>query len=158
MEYPRDTEMSIVHITPDLNLSVEESWLGALTILEQVITQVIKRVSEKSTPPEHEFVHTLEADSEMEFEQLPPTLDMSPIIWYKIPSMESIPHFPVSENKLSVVLDKTQDIILELLINSMEIYLAWQQSSQNKENCMSKLEQKLGKQSKGNKLKASYKG
>ena len=31
--------------------------------------------------------------------------------------------FSLSETKLSVVLDKTKDIILELLMNSMEIYL-----------------------------------
>ena len=52
--------MSLVLITPDLNLSAEEPWLGALTILEQVITQVVERVHEKSTPPGQEFVHTLE--------------------------------------------------------------------------------------------------
>ena len=70
MEYPRDAAMSLLHITPDLNLSVEESRLGALTILEQVITQVIKKVGEKTSPLEHEPVHTLETDSKMEFEQL----------------------------------------------------------------------------------------
>ena len=124
MEYPRDTEMSLVHITPDLKPSVEESRLGALTMPEHAITQVIERVGEKSTPPEHEIVHTLETDTEMESQQLPPTLDMSPIIRSKIPPTESIPHFPLSETKLSVVLDKTQDIILKLLINSTEMYLA----------------------------------
>ena len=123
MEHQRDTEMLLVPITPNLNPSVEESWLGALTILEQVITQVIEKVGEKSTPPEHDFVHTLETDSEMEFKQLSPTPDMSSIIRSKIQPTESILHFPLSETKLSVVLDKTQDIILELLINSTEIYL-----------------------------------
>ena len=78
----------------------------------------------KTTPLEHELVHTPETDSKMEFEQLPPTLDMSPIIRPTIPPTESVPHFPLSENKLSVLLDKTQDIILELSINSTEIYLA----------------------------------
>ena len=74
--------------------------------------------------PEHDFVHTAETDSKMEFEQLPPTPDMSSIIRSKIPHTESIPHFPLSKTTLSVVLDKTKDIILELLINSTEIYLA----------------------------------
>ena len=30
-----------------------------------------ERVGEESTPPEHEFVHTLETDSEIEFEWFP---------------------------------------------------------------------------------------
>ena len=94
MEYQIDTETLLVPITPDLNLSVEESWLGALTILEQVIIQVIERVGEKSIPPEHEFVHALETDLELEFEQLPPTLDMSHIIRSKIQPTECIPCFP----------------------------------------------------------------
>ena len=85
----RDTETSLVSITPDLNLSVEELWLGALTILEQVITQVVERVGEKSTPPGLEIVHTLETDSEMEFKQLTPTPDNSPIIRSKIQPTES---------------------------------------------------------------------
>ena len=45
---------------------------------------------------------------------------MSPIIR----PIESEPHFPLSETKISVVLDKTQDSILELLLNTAEIYLA----------------------------------
>ena len=71
MEYHRDTEMSLVPTTPNLNLSAEESWLGVLTILEQNITWVVERGGERSTPPGHEFVHTLETDSEVEFEHLP---------------------------------------------------------------------------------------
>ena len=82
---------------------------------------------------------------------------MSPIIRSKVQSIESLPHFPLSETKFSVVLDKTQDIILELLINSTEIYLAQEEFSQNKENYISSSEQKFGKGSKGNKLKAPYK-
>ena len=121
MEYSRDTKKSV---TLGLNPNAEESRLGALTILEQIITQVIEKVGGKITPLQHELVHTLETDSEMEFEQLPPTLDMSPLIRSVMPPMESLPYFPISETKLSVVLDKTQDIILELLINSTEIYLA----------------------------------
>ena len=108
MEYPRDTVMSLVHITPDLNPSVEESRLGALTILEQVITQVIEKVGGKTTPFEHELVHTPETDSKMEFEQLPPTPDMSPIIRPVIPPTESVHPFILSETKLSVVLDTSQ--------------------------------------------------
>ena len=65
MEYSRDTERSI---TPDLNLNVEESRLGALVILEQIIAQVVEKVDGKITPLEHELVHTPENDSEMEFE------------------------------------------------------------------------------------------
>ena len=38
-----------------------------------------------------------------------------------------------------------------------EIYLAWEELSQNKENYTSNLEQKFWKGSKGNKLKAPYK-
>ena len=124
MEYQRDNEMSLVSITPDLNLSVEEPWLGVLTILEQVITQVVERVGEKATHPGHEFVHTPEMDSEIEFEHLPSTPDMSPIIRSKVQPIKFMPHFPPSDTKLSVVLDKTQDIILELLINSTEIYFS----------------------------------
>ena len=107
MEYQTDIETSLIPITLNLDPSAEESWLGALTIPEQVITQVIERVGEKSTPPEHEFVHMLETDSEMEIEQLPPTPDMSPIIRSKIQTTESIPHFPLGETKLSIVFDKT---------------------------------------------------
>ena len=94
MEYQRETEISLVPTTPDLNLSMEECWLGALTIPEQVIMQVVERVGKKSTPPMHKFVHTLKTDSEMELQQLPPTPDMSPIICSKIQPTESIPHFP----------------------------------------------------------------
>ena len=82
---------------------------------------------------------------------------MAPIIRSKIPPTESIPHFPRSETKLSVVLDKSQDIILELLINYTEINLAWEELSQNKEKYISNLEHTFGKGSKGNKLKAPYK-
>ena len=111
---------------------------------------------ERSTPPGHEFVHTQETDSEVEFEQLPSTPDMFPIIRSKVRPTEPMPHFPLSETKLSVVLDKTQDIILELLIKSMEIYLAPEELSQNKENYISGSEQKFRKGSKGNGLRVPY--
>ena len=149
--------MSLVPTTPNLDQSAEESWLGALKIPEWVITQVVKRVGEKSTPPGHEFVCTPETYSEMKFKQLPPTPHMSSIIRSKIQSTESIPHFPLSETKLIAVLDETKDITLELLINSTEIYLAWEELSQNKENNISSSEPKFGKGSKGNMLKAPYK-
>ena len=70
---------------------------------------------------------------------------MSPIIRSKVQPTETIPSFPLSETKLSVILDKTQDIILELLINSTEIYSAWEELSQNKENYVNGSEQSLGK-------------
>ena len=85
---------------------------------------MIERVGEKSAPPGHENVHTPETSLEIEFKQLPPTPDMSPIIRSKGQSIESMPCFPLSETKLSVVRDKSQDTILELLINFTEIYLA----------------------------------
>ena len=55
---------------------------------------------------------------------------MSPIIR---PTEEESP-FPLSETKIRVVLDKTQDIILELLLHSAEIYLVQEELSKNKEN------------------------
>ena len=58
------------------------------------------------------------------------TPDVSPIIRPEVHL--SIPHLPLSEKQLSVVLDKTQEIILELLKNSVEIYLAKEEISQNK--------------------------
>ena len=88
------------------NLNVEKSWLGALTIIEQVITQVIERVGQKSLG--YKLVHIPETDSAMEFKQLPPTPHMSPIIRPKTKPIKSIPSFPLSETKLSVVLDKTK--------------------------------------------------
>ena len=63
--------MSLVHITPYLSLSAEESRLGALKILEQIIIQVIEKVGGKTILLEHELVHTPETDSKMEFKQLP---------------------------------------------------------------------------------------
>ena len=99
---------------------------------------------------QQEPMHTPETDSKRE---LPPTPDMSPII--RPIELES--PFPLSETKISVVLDKTQDIILELLLHSAEIYLVQEELSNNKENCASKSKQGCGKGSKGNKLKVPYK-
>ena len=81
---------------------------------------------------------------------------MSPIMRSKVQSMESMPHFPLSKTKLSVVFDKNHGIILELLINSAEIYLVREELSQNKENHVSSSEQKFRKGSNGNRLKAPY--
>ena len=78
---------------------------------------------------------------------------MSPIIR----PIESEPHFPLHETKISVVLNKTQDIILELLLNFRAIHLTQKELSKNKVNNMSKWEQGCGKRPKGNKLKAPYK-
>ena len=119
-------------------------------ILEQIITQVIEKVDGKTIFFEPDHVYTPETNSKRE---LPPTPDMSPIIR----SVEFEPCFPLSETKNSVVLDKTQDVILELLLNYAEIYLAQQELSRNKENYMRKSKQGCGKGSKGNKLKAPFK-
>ena len=59
---------------------------------------------------------------------------MSPIVRPEVKPLEvSISHFPMSVTQLSVVIDKTQDIILELLINTAEIYLTHEEVSQNKD-------------------------
>ena len=59
--------------------------------------------------------------------------------------------------KLSVVIDKTQEIILEFLLGSAEIYLAREERSRIKERFLSNLERKYGNRSKGNKLRPQYK-
>ena len=131
MEHPRDTEMSI---TSGLNPNTEESRSGLLTIIEQIIAQVIEKVGGETTFFENALVHTPETDFETELEQLPQTADMSPIIRPIIPPMESVPYVPLSETKISVILDKTLGIILEFLINSAKICLVWEELSQNEEN------------------------
>ena len=85
---------------------------------------------------------------------------MFPIIRSEVESLEvSMPHFPMRVTKLSVVIDNTQDIILQLLINTVEIYLAEEEVFRNKgiENTANSSEWKYGKRSKENKLKAPYK-
>ena len=83
---------------------------------------------------------------------------MSPIIRPEVQSIEiSMPRFPLSETKLSVVIDMTQDIILDLLMNSMEIYLVQEEVFQNKEKLVNNSGRKYGKRSKGNKLRAPCK-
>ena len=163
MKYWEEAEMSPIPRTSDLEQSVEDQyWLGVLTFLEQVLTQVIERVGKKSTSLAQgtltEFIFALETNSEIESDQPPLTPDMSPIIRPEVQSIEiSIPHFPLSETKLSVVLDKTQEIIFELLMNSMEIYLAQEKVFQDKEKFVSSSERKYWKGFKGNKLRAPYK-
>ena len=122
-------------------------------ILEQVLTQVIERVGEKPTPLAQrtlkEYINTLETDSEIESEEPPLIPDMSPIIRPEVQPIEiSMLHFPLSETKLSIVIDKIQDINLELLMNSIEIYLAQEKVSQNKEKPVNSSERSMGRGSK----------
>ena len=81
---------------------------------------------ENPTSPEHESltesINTPETESDMKPELPLPTPDMSPIVRPE-PIEMSMPQIPMSKTKLSVVVYKTQDIILELLINTAEIYL-----------------------------------
>ena len=76
---------------------------------------------------EQEPMHTPETDSEKE---LPPTPDMTPIVR----PIEFESSLPLREAKIEVILDKTQNIILELLLNSAEIYLVQEELDKNKEN------------------------
>ena len=152
MECTGDTKKSI---TLGLKPNEEESRLEVLTICEQIITQTIERVGRTISPIKQEPTYTLETDSEKEFEQLPPMPDMSPIIRPVMLPMGSLPYFPISETKPSVVLDKTQDIIIELLIKSMGIFSAQEESSQNGEKYLINLKQNFGKKSKGNKFEGS---
>ena len=145
MECQEDVEILPVPVTPDLKLNIEEQhWFWALTLLKQIIVQVVERMGENLTSPEHESltefsrtpgsINTPETESETEPEQPPLTPDMSPIVRPQIESIKmSMPCFPLSETKLSVLIDKTQDITLELLISTAEIYLAQKEVSQNKE-------------------------
>ena len=85
---------------------------------------------------------------------------MSPIARPEVEAIEiSMPHFPLSETKLSVIIDMTQDIICELLISTVGIYLAQEKVSQNKEmeSPANSPKWMYGKGSKGHKLKAPYK-
>ena len=61
------------------------------------------------------------------------------------------------ETKLSIMIDKTQDIILQLLINTAKKYLAQEEVFKSKgiENTANSSEQKYEKMSKGNKLQSS---
>ena len=134
----KDMEMSL---TPGLNLVVEELRSGISIILEQIIMQVMEKVNGKTISFKQEPRHTPETNSKG---GLPPTPEMSLII--RPIELES--PFPQSETKICVVLDKTKDIILELLLHSAKIYLVQEEITQNKENCASKSKQGCGKGSK----------
>ena len=54
-------------------------------------------------------------------------------------------------------MDKTQNIILELLLNSVEINLLQEELDKNIENIKNESKHGCGKEAKGNKLKAPYK-
>ena len=95
-------------------------------------------------------MHTPETYSEKE---LPQTPDMSPIVR----PIEFKSSIPLREAEIEAVLDKTLNIILELLLNSAEIHLVQEELSKNKANVTHKSKQGCGKRSKGNKLKAPYK-
>ena len=109
------------------------------SIFREVLTQVMERLGEKTTSPEHgtlrESINTLETNSKIESEQPPPTPDISPIIRPEVQSIEMyLPCFRLSETKCSIVINKTQVIILELLMNSIKIYLTEEEVSQTKKN------------------------
>ena len=74
-------------------------------ILEQIITQIVEKVDERTIFFEQEPMHTPETD----FEKLPPTPDMSPIVR----PIEFEFSVPLKEAKIAVSLDKTQNIHLE---------------------------------------------
>ena len=104
----------------------------------------MERVDETLTSKEvlAQSINIPENNLDIESDQTPLTPDMSPIIR---PEVElSMPHFPLSETRFSVVLDKTQEIILESLLNSVEIYLAKEETIKNKENPVKSSERKYG--------------
>ena len=78
MEYLEETETSSIPRTPDLELSVKDQYqLGALTFLEQDLTQVMETVGEKPISLAQETLteslKTPGTDSEMESGQPSPT-------------------------------------------------------------------------------------
>ena len=154
MEYQKDIEILPVPKTPDLKPSTEEQhWFWALTFVDEIVMQVVKKMGESPSSPVHAFINTLDTESELESEQSPLTPDMSPIIRPEIEPLEvPMPCSSMSETNLNIVKDKTQDSILEFLINTSEIYLVQERGA----TISSK--QKYGKGSKRNKLKAPYKG
>ena len=112
-----------------------------------MITQVVEKEDERTIFFEQEPMHTPETDSEKE------TPDMFPIVR----PIEFESSLPLGEDKIKVVLDKTQNIILELLLSSAEIYLIQKELGKNKDNIKNKSKHWCGQESKGNKLKAPYK-
>ena len=124
MEYQEEVENSPMLRMPDLSPRVEDQYhLEVLTWLEYVLTQVLERVDEGNISPAQgvvtECMNSSEGDLKIESDQPPPTLDMSPI--RKHEELTLIPYCFLSETKLNVVIDKTQEIILEFLLGSAEI-------------------------------------
>ena len=93
-------------------------------------------------------MNTSESNLEIESNQPPPTPDMSSIKRHE--ELILIPYCFLSETKLSVVLDKIQEIILKFLLRSGEIYQAREKKSKNEERFLSNLGRKYGNGSKGN--------
>ena len=143
IEYVKDTEMLL---TSGLNPVIEELRSVTLMILEQIITWVIEKVDGRTIFFEEEPMQTPETDSEKE---LPPTPDMSPIIR----PIEFESSLSLREAEIGIVLAKTKNIILELLLNSAEIYLVQEELVKSKENRNNKSNQGCGKES----IKAPYK-
>ena len=87
---------------------------------------VLERVGEWTISPAQgvltESINTSESNLEIESDQPPLSPNMSSIRRPEEPSL--IPYCFLSETKLSVVLDITQEIILEFLLGSAEVYLA----------------------------------
>ena len=136
MEYQEEVEISPMPRTPDLKQRVEAQYqLEALTCLEYVLTQGLERMGKGTISPAQgilrESMNTSESNLEIESDQPPPTQDMSSLRRPEEPSLIA-PSF-LSEMKLSVVLDKTQEIILEFLLGNAEIYLAREERSRGKE-------------------------
>ena len=160
IEYEEGAETSPVPKTPDLGPRMEEQYqLEALTCLEYVLNQVLERVDEKLISPTQdaltESVNTSEINSGSESDQPSLTPDMSSIRGPEEPLI--ISHYILSETKLTVVINKTQEIILEFLLRSAEIYLAIEERSGSETKVLNKSERKHGNGAKGNKLRAPYK-
>ena len=160
MEYQDKAEISPVLRTPNLKPRVEDQYqLETLACLEYMLTQVLEKVGERTISPAQEVltesINTSESNLEIDSYQPPLTPDMSPIRRPEEPAI--IPYCFLSETKLSVVLDKIQEIFLEFLLGSAEIYLAREERSRSKEKFLSNSERKYGNGSKGNKLRAPYK-
>ena len=68
---------------------------------------------------------------EIESDEPPPTPDMSPIVRPEV--QLSMSHFPLSDTRVTVFLDRSQEVILEFVLNSVEIYLAKKETVKNKE-------------------------
>ena len=80
---------------------------------------------------------------------------MSPIKQCEEPTL--ISYCFLSKTKLSIVLDITQEIILEFVLRSAEIYPAREKQSKTEEQFLSSSGRKYRNVSKGNRLRAPYK-